>query len=213
MHPRIRRGHCAPRSIPAHFASPEIRRWSNPGDRDRPALLDQPARRTILLLRRRSLSPRIELYQALRSADANGLRAVLSRPEHTIFPFVVAAVTAVQPPFAQLTPYGDWGKPEHIMFTLWIGALVLSLFRHGTCGSLPARRGDRRLPGGIVLGFAFRGGEQRLVLSGAAPGLRRGGGTLFQNTDNAERDSSPRAFSAAKRLGGQAAPPQGAERC
>ena len=70
----------------------------------------------------------VQLYVALAKGDFPGMRSVLAMPEHAMFPVVGAAVTAVQHLLAHLTPYGDWRHAENIVFTMWLGALVLSLF-------------------------------------------------------------------------------------
>lgn len=70
----------------------------------------------------------IELYRACLHADLAGVGRVLAQPEHALFPVVGAAVTGVQHLLAQVTPYGDWTRPEHAVYTLWLGAAVLSLF-------------------------------------------------------------------------------------
>lgn len=70
----------------------------------------------------------VQLFVALNSGNFSGARAILSLPEHALFPVVGAAVTGLQHVLAQFTPWGDWSRPENIIFTLGLGALVLSLF-------------------------------------------------------------------------------------
>ncbi|HZZ19210.1 MAG TPA: hypothetical protein VFE25_07575 [Opitutaceae bacterium] len=71
----------------------------------------------------------ISLYVAALNGDTAHAREVLALPEHPLFPWLGAAVTAMQRPFASLVGRGDWGHhPENIAFSIWIGACLLSLF-------------------------------------------------------------------------------------
>jgi hypothetical protein len=71
----------------------------------------------------------VRLHQALAHGDWAGVRAVAAMPEHPLFAWVGAAVTAAQHLLAQATRFGDWGAhPEGIAFTMALGACVLSLF-------------------------------------------------------------------------------------
>jgi hypothetical protein len=69
------------------------------------------------------------LYGAAAHGDGREIREVLKWPEHSLFTLVGAAVTAAQRLLALATPYRDWGlHPEYLMFTIRLGACVLSLF-------------------------------------------------------------------------------------
>jgi hypothetical protein len=71
----------------------------------------------------------VRLYLALAHGDWRAARAVLAMPEHALFAWVGAAATAIQHLLAQATVFGDWGRhPEGILFTVGLGACVLSLF-------------------------------------------------------------------------------------
>ena len=70
----------------------------------------------------------IDLYRAIAVGDTHGVAAVVAKPEHALFPWVGALVTAAQHGLAHFTPFGEWSHPEHTGFTIWIGAAVLSLF-------------------------------------------------------------------------------------
>lgn len=71
----------------------------------------------------------VQLYLALLAGDFTkaGLLAVL--PEHMLFTWCAALLTATQHLLAQFTPHGQWiAQPAGVTFTLWIGAVLLSLF-------------------------------------------------------------------------------------
>ena len=71
----------------------------------------------------------VRLYLALAHGDWASARAVVAMPEHPLFAWVGAAVTAAQHLLAQATRFGDWGAhPEGVTFTMGLGACVLSLF-------------------------------------------------------------------------------------
>lgn len=70
----------------------------------------------------------VQLYQAIAAGDLAGIRDIAGRPEHTLFPWVGAAVTVAQHALAHLTPFGDWTHPENISFTKNLAAAVLALF-------------------------------------------------------------------------------------
>jgi hypothetical protein len=70
----------------------------------------------------------VRLYLALRDGDPAGVREIAALPEHALFPWIGAAVTAGQHGLAQFTRYGDWSHPENVVFTMWLGAALLSLF-------------------------------------------------------------------------------------
>jgi hypothetical protein len=71
----------------------------------------------------------VRLYLAAICGDWHAVRGVLALPEHPLFVWVGAAATAVQHALAQATPFGDWGRhPEGALFTMGLGACVLSLF-------------------------------------------------------------------------------------
>jgi hypothetical protein len=70
----------------------------------------------------------VHLYQALAGGDFTAARAIAAQPEHALFPWLGALVTAGQHLLAQLTPRGDWSHPENISLTLGFGAALLSLF-------------------------------------------------------------------------------------
>ena len=71
----------------------------------------------------------VQLYFALASGDTHAVREILALPDHSLFTWLGAVVTAVQRVLAQATPYGDWGHhPEFAAFTIRLGSCVLSLF-------------------------------------------------------------------------------------
>jgi hypothetical protein len=70
----------------------------------------------------------VRLYLALRDGDLAGGREIAALPEHALFPWIGAAVTAGQHGLAQFTRYGDWRHPENVVFTMGLGAALLSLF-------------------------------------------------------------------------------------
>lgn len=70
----------------------------------------------------------VQLYMAVRAADITTIRAIVSEPGHVFSVLLGAGITAVQHLLAQLTAYGDWSRPENVIFTMWIGAVVLSTF-------------------------------------------------------------------------------------
>lgn len=70
----------------------------------------------------------VRLYRALRAGDVAGVREIAVIPDHTLFPWIGAFAAAGQHGLAQFTPYGNWQRPENIVFTVSFGAAVLSLF-------------------------------------------------------------------------------------
>lgn len=70
----------------------------------------------------------VALYQALAAGDLPQVRALAALPEHALFPWLTAGITAGQHLLAQLTPYGDWSQPQHVAQTMWLGASLLALF-------------------------------------------------------------------------------------
>ena len=70
----------------------------------------------------------VALYLAIRDGDGAAVRAALGRPEHIGFTVLGAGITALQHLGAQFTPWGDWHRPEHVVFTYGIGAGWLALF-------------------------------------------------------------------------------------
>lgn len=70
----------------------------------------------------------LQLYRAVTTGDFSAAAGIVAQPEHTLFPWVGTLVTAAQHALAHLTPFGDWSRPEHVGFTIWLGAAVLSLF-------------------------------------------------------------------------------------
>lgn len=71
----------------------------------------------------------VQLYFALATGDAHSVREILALPEHALFPWLGALITAAQHLLALATPYGDWSRhPENAGFTVRLGACVLSLF-------------------------------------------------------------------------------------
>lgn len=70
----------------------------------------------------------LKLYQALAHADFPMARTIAALPEHSLFVWVGAAVSAGQHALAQLTPFGDWRQPGHLLSTMWLAAALLSLF-------------------------------------------------------------------------------------
>jgi hypothetical protein len=70
----------------------------------------------------------IQLYQAMASGDLTGSRAIFAQPEHALFAWVGAGVTAVQHLLAQFTPYGHWSNSGPASLTIGLGAAVLALF-------------------------------------------------------------------------------------
>jgi hypothetical protein len=71
----------------------------------------------------------VQLYFALAAGDANAIRGILAQPDHALFTWLGALVTAVQHLLALATPYGDWSRhPEYAGFTIRLGSCVISLF-------------------------------------------------------------------------------------
>jgi hypothetical protein len=71
----------------------------------------------------------VQLYLALQAGDVTAARGFAAMPEHMLFTWGAALLTAAQHGLAQLTPYGNWTtRPVNATFTMWIGALLLSLF-------------------------------------------------------------------------------------
>ncbi len=70
----------------------------------------------------------VELYGALIHGDAARVRAIAQLPDHALFPWVVALVTAGRHGLAHFTGRGDWSRPENIPLTSRLGAALLSLF-------------------------------------------------------------------------------------
>jgi hypothetical protein len=71
----------------------------------------------------------VRLYFALAGGDAHAIREILAQPDHALFTWLGALVTAVQHLLALATPYGDWSRhPEYAGFTIRLGSCVISLF-------------------------------------------------------------------------------------
>jgi hypothetical protein len=70
----------------------------------------------------------VQLYLAILNGHATIIGNILGKPEHALFVWLGAAMTAGQHLLAQLTPYGDWSKPENTGFTIWLGACLLAQF-------------------------------------------------------------------------------------
>lgn len=70
----------------------------------------------------------IPLDRTLAGGDFPAATAIAALPEHTLFPWIGALVTAAPTALAHPTPYGDWSPPEFAGFTIGLGAAVLSLF-------------------------------------------------------------------------------------
>lgn len=69
----------------------------------------------------------LQLYFALCDRDWSTARALAGLPEHTLFTWLGALVSAIQHGLAHLTPYGDWSHRENAALTMWIAAALLSL--------------------------------------------------------------------------------------
>ena len=70
----------------------------------------------------------IQLYDAIRHARTAGVWEILGQPEHALFAWLGAGITGGQHLLSQLTPYGAWDRPDHVAFTMWIGACLLAQF-------------------------------------------------------------------------------------
>ena len=70
----------------------------------------------------------VALYQALVAGDVPQVRTLAALPEHALFPWLTALVTAGQHLLAQFTPHGDWTQPQNVAQTMWLGAALLALF-------------------------------------------------------------------------------------
>ncbi len=68
------------------------------------------------------------IYIGLLRGDATPARTVAAMPEHALFPWVGAVVTAGQHLLAQATPHADWSRPENVHATVGLGAALLALF-------------------------------------------------------------------------------------
>lgn len=69
-----------------------------------------------------------QLYLALLHGNFAGVRSIVAQPEHALFPWVGAVVTAIQHLLAQATPFGDWSNSAALGLTIRLGSSVLSLF-------------------------------------------------------------------------------------
>lgn len=70
----------------------------------------------------------VVLYQALAAGDLPQVRAQVALPEHALFPWLTALVTAGQHLLAHGTSHGDWTQPQNVAQTMWLGAALLGLF-------------------------------------------------------------------------------------
>ena len=70
----------------------------------------------------------VDLYQALAAGDLPQVRAIAALPEHALFPWLTALVTAGQHLLAQFTAHGDWTQPQNVVLTMWLGSALLALF-------------------------------------------------------------------------------------
>ena len=71
----------------------------------------------------------LRLYAAIRTADWVAARPLVMPVEHAGFQWLGVVIAAGQHLGAQATPNGDWHHhPEHALFTVWMGAALLSLF-------------------------------------------------------------------------------------
>jgi hypothetical protein len=70
----------------------------------------------------------IQLYLALISGNVTDLRAIIAQPEHALFAWVGAGLTAIQHLLAQFTPYGSWSNSGPASLTISLGAAALALF-------------------------------------------------------------------------------------
>ncbi|MEO6568465.1 MAG: hypothetical protein ABIO94_06845 [Opitutaceae bacterium] len=70
----------------------------------------------------------IQLYFAIAHGDLPAVRQIAALPEHALFPWIGALVTAGQHGLAQFTPYGTWENPGSAVLTIKLGAVLLSLF-------------------------------------------------------------------------------------
>lgn len=68
------------------------------------------------------------IYLGLLRGDPTPARTVAAMPEHALFPWVGAAVTAGQHLLGQATRHGDWSRPENLHATVGLGAALLALF-------------------------------------------------------------------------------------
>jgi hypothetical protein len=71
----------------------------------------------------------VQLYFAVANWDTHAVREILALPDHALFTWMGALVTAAQRILALATPYGDWSHHrEFAGFTIRLGSCVLSLF-------------------------------------------------------------------------------------
>ena len=70
----------------------------------------------------------IQLYRALAAADFSGVATILAQPEHVLFTWLGAVLSAAPHALAHLTPFDNWSQPEFAGFTIWLAAALLSLF-------------------------------------------------------------------------------------
>lgn len=70
----------------------------------------------------------VVLYQALAAGDWSQVKSLASLPEHALFPWLTALITAGQHLLAQFTSFGDWTQPQNVAATMWLGAALLALF-------------------------------------------------------------------------------------
>lgn len=71
----------------------------------------------------------VQLYLALAAGDFTKARLLAMLPEHMLFTWCGAVITAGQHLLAQFTAHGHWStQPAHVGFTMWLGAALLSIF-------------------------------------------------------------------------------------
>src|SRR5215216_2473479 len=70
----------------------------------------------------------IQLYFAIAHGDLPAIRQIAALPEHALFPWIGALVTAGQHGLAQFTRFGTWEHPGSAVLTIKLGAVILSLF-------------------------------------------------------------------------------------
>lgn len=71
----------------------------------------------------------LRLYEAIRAGEWAAIRPLAVPVEHAGFQWVGVIIAAGHHLGAQATPYGNWHHhPEHALFTVWMGAALLSLF-------------------------------------------------------------------------------------
>lgn len=70
----------------------------------------------------------VHLFRAITRGDFASAQVFAAMPEHSLFVWIGAGVTAVQRVLTTFTGQSDWSQSENILGSMWLAAAVLSLF-------------------------------------------------------------------------------------